>query len=86
MSSGFLRCNQCIKTLHSSYQTALSYDFQLDLGGVRMLPQGDGLVKNRFQSVFLGPYGIPHPYKYQAKKILHFSFPNSKDNKELFLL
>ena len=45
-----------------------------DLGGVWALPQGDGLVKNRFQSVFLGPYGIPHPYKYQAKKCLHFSF------------
>ena len=26
MSSGFLRCNQCIKTLHLSYQTALSDD------------------------------------------------------------
>ena len=28
-----------------------------------------GLVKNGFQSVFLGPYGIPHAYKCQAKKI-----------------
>ena len=37
----FLHCNQCIKTLHLSYQTALSEDFQFhsfkggpfDLGG-----------------------------------------------------
>ena len=43
-----------------------------NLGGVWALPQGDGLVKNGFQSVFLGPYGIPHPYKCQAKKFLHF--------------
>ena len=42
--------------------------------GVWALPQGDGLVKNGFWSVFLGPYGIPHAYKCQAKKILHFSF------------
>ena len=31
-----------------------------DLGGIRALPQGDGLVQNGCQSVFLGPYGIPH--------------------------
>ena len=31
MSSGFLRGNQCIKTLHLSYQTALSDDFQFSL-------------------------------------------------------
>ena len=45
-----------------------------DLGGVWALPQGDGLVKNGFWSVFLGPYGIPHAYKSQAKKFLNFSF------------
>ena len=31
MSSGFLRCNQCIKTLHLSYQMALSDDFKFSL-------------------------------------------------------
>ena len=42
-------------------------------GGLSATPRG-WTVKNRFQSVFLGPYGIPHPYKYPAKKYLHFSF------------
>ena len=31
MNSFFLRCNQCIKTLHLSYQTALSDDFPFPL-------------------------------------------------------
>ena len=37
---------------------------------VRALRQGEGLIKNGFQSDFLGPYDIPHAYKCQAKKIL----------------
>ena len=45
-----------------------------NLGGVWALPQGDGLVKNGFWSVFLGPYGIPHAYKCQAKKFLNFFY------------
>ena len=40
-----------------------------DFGGVRALRAGEGLVKNGFQSVFLGPYGIPHAYKCQAQNI-----------------
>ena len=32
------------------------------------------MVQNGFQSGFLGPYGIPHANKWQAKKFLHFSF------------
>ena len=38
-----------------------------DLGGVKALPQGDGLFTYGFQSVFLGPYGISHTYKCQGK-------------------
>ena len=45
-----------------------------DLEGVRALHQGDGLVKNGFRSVLLGPYGILHAYKCKEKKILIFSF------------
>ena len=33
----------------------------------RALRQGLGLIKNVFQSDFLGPYDIPHVYKCQAK-------------------
>ena len=40
-----------------------------DFGGVRALRAGEGLVKNGFQSVFLGPYGIPHANKCQAQMI-----------------
>ena len=32
------------------------------------------LFENGFKNVFLGPYGIPHAYKCQAKKFLNFSF------------
>ena len=40
-----------------------------DFWGVRALRAGEGLVKNSFQSDFLGPYGIPHAYKCQAQHI-----------------
>ena len=30
------------------------------------LRQGEGVVKNGFERVFLGPHDIPHTYKYQA--------------------
>ena len=40
-----------------------------DFGGFRALRAGEGLFKNGFQSVFLGPYGIPHAYKCQARNI-----------------
>ena len=40
-----------------------------DFGGVQALRAGEGLVKNGFQSVFLGPYGIPHANKCQAQMI-----------------
>ena len=40
----------------------------------RALRQGEGRVKNGFQSDFLGPYDIPHGYKCQAKKILDLKF------------
>ena len=33
---------------------------------VRALRQGERVVKNGFERVFLGPYDIPHTYKYQA--------------------
>ena len=40
MSSGFLRCNQCIKTLLLSYWTSLSGDFHFHLcKGVPLLGQ-----------------------------------------------
>ena len=28
--------------------------------------RGEGMVKNGFQSVYIGPYGFPHTYKCQA--------------------
>ena len=40
-----------------------------DFGGVRALRAGEGLVKNSFQSVFLGLYVIPHANKCQAQMI-----------------
>ena len=39
-----------------------------DFEGVQALRAGEGLVKNSFQNVFLGPYGIPHAYKCQAQQ------------------
>ena len=45
-----------------------------DLGGVQALPLEDGLIKNVFQIVFLGPYGIFHTYKCQGKTIPKFGF------------
>ena len=40
-----------------------------DFGGAERYAQGKELVKNGFQSVFLGPYGIPHANKCQAQMI-----------------
>ena len=37
--------------------------------GVRALRAGEGLLKNGFQSAFLGPYDIPHANKCQAQMI-----------------
>ena len=54
-SSGFLRCNQCIKALHLSYETALSATLR---GWTGQKP---------FSKYFLGPYGISHLCKYQAQ-------------------
>ena len=58
----------------------------LNLGGVQALPQGDGLVKNGVESVFLGPYGIPHVYKCQAsgEKIPQLFIFINRDSKFLF--
>ena len=39
------------------------------VGGVRALRAWEGLVKNSFQSLFLGPYGNPHAYKCQGRNI-----------------
>ena len=41
---------------------------------VSALPQGDGLVKNGFQSFLLGPYGISHTNKSEGKTIPKFGF------------
>ena len=92
MSSGFLRCNQCIKIQDATFELSNGTILWFS---IFTLVRGWTGQKN-FQSVFLGPYGTPHPYKYQAKKCLHFSFlattilvgglPNSKDDKELFRL
>ena len=49
-SWGFLRCNQCIKTLHLSYQMTLSDDFHFSPynGGVRFFrPLVDSLIQFR---------------------------------------
>ena len=72
----FLHCNQCIKTLHLSHQTALSNDFHFSKGGpswfrrVRALPKGDGLVKN----VFLELMAFPMHLNVRAKTIPKFGF------------
>ena len=49
-SWGFLRCNQCIKTLHLSYQMTLSDDFHFSPynGGVRFFRPLVGGVKIQF--------------------------------------
>ena len=53
-SWGFLRCNQCIKTLHLSYQMTLSDDFHFSPynGGVRFFRPPVGGVKIQFWHFF----------------------------------
>ena len=41
---------------------------------VRALCAREGMVEYCFQTVFLGPYGIPHAYKCKAEKIKGFQF------------
>ena len=53
-SLGFLRCNQCIKTVHLSYQTAIYDDFHFSLynGGVLFFRPLVGGVKIQFWIFF----------------------------------
>ena len=43
------------------------FAIKLYIIAVRALRQGEGQIKNGFQSDFLGPYDIPHGNKSQAK-------------------
>ena len=64
----FLRCNQCIKMLHLSYQVAIYNDFHLMVfRGSNHYAKGK-VGQRRFSKSFFGPQDLSHPYKCQALK------------------
>ena len=53
----------------SAFYTFFSKDpfsIKFPIIAVWALRQGEGVVKNGFERVFLGPHDIPHTFKYQA--------------------
>ena len=83
MSSGFLRCNQCIKTLHLSYQTAQSDDFKFftwyggdpyGKGGSEHYAKEKDRSKMVFKVIFLDPRVFPIQINIRLKKIPNLVF------------
>ena len=83
MSSGFLRCNQCIKTLHLSYQTAQSDDFKFftwyggdpyGKGGSEHYAKEKDRSKMVFKVIFLDPRVFPIQINIRLKKIQTWFF------------